>query len=119
MFRAVLLEAFDCSFRVLIDDLKDTIFTDNGGSSSSVASNSTSGGAVVPASPVSSRKLKSPPLASLLPQLKSSALRFLPMNGVGEVVGEIVSGPNVAALCSAIIDATSKSSRDLMLSRHV
>ena len=68
---------------------------------------------------VKHRLSKSPPLATLLPQLKSSALRFLPHIGIGESVNEIISGPNSLTLCSAIIDSTSKSSHELVLHRRM
>ena len=85
MFRAVLLEAFDSAFRVVLDDLRERIFTDGAAderSSSFSSSNGTN----------ASRPMKAPPLATLLPQLKSSALRLLPSEGIGEAISEIVSG---------------------------
>ena len=125
MFRAVLLEAFDCSFRLLTEDFKDQIFLDNINSKATIGSgaedrisNSNSGNS---SSGIQhfNRPSKSPPLATLLPQMKSSALRFLPLSGIGDGVSEIVSGPNSLTLCSAIIDSTSKSSRELVLNRGI
>ena len=120
MFRAVLLEAFDCSFRLLVADLKDHFFLDN--FNAKVADE----GRIVIVNNENSttsmqhlRPSKSPPLATLLPQLKSSALRFLPHTGIGESINEIVSGPTLLTLCSAIIDSTSRSSRELVLSRRI
>ena len=124
MFRAVLLEAFDCSFRLLIDDLKHQIFFENS-AANMMNGNFNAEDRIINSSTESSasgmqhRLSKSPPLATLLPQLKSSALRFLPHIGIGESVNEIISGPNSLTLCSAIIDSTSKSSHELVLHRRM
>jgi hypothetical protein len=129
MFRAVLLEAFDCSFRLIIADLKDQFFQDNSSAkdANKVTNNSPNneGGIVISNAENSTSSMqhirlsKSPPLATLLPQIKSSALRFLPHIGIGEGVNEIVIGPTLSTLCSAIIDSTSRSSHELVLSRRI
>ena len=102
LFRAVLLEGFDSTFRFVFNDLRTRIFIDD---QDSFESSSYSNGS---SKDMNSSLLKAPPLATLLPQLKSSALKLLPAEGVGEVVNEILSGSNLAILCSAIIDSNIK-----------
>ena len=90
LFRAVLLEAFDRVFTVFSDDVKTKSFPEIVDSSGN--------------------RNKSPPFAILLPQLKATALRYLPKEGVSDLVDEIVGGANISALCSAIIDSEMKTS---------
>jgi hypothetical protein len=92
MFRAVLLEAFDRVFQVLCGDVKTKAFPEVADSSSGSGRN------------------KTQPLAILLPQLKATALRYLPKDGVSDLVGDIVGGTNITALCTAIIDSEMKTS---------
>jgi hypothetical protein len=84
------LEAFDRVFTVFSDDVKTKSFPEVIDSSGS--------------------HNKSPPFATLLPQLKATALRYLPKDGVSDLVDAIVGGANINALCTAIIDSEMKTS---------
>ena len=50
-------------------------------------------------------KLSSPPLASLLPQLKSLASNLLPTEGIGYEINEIYTGPSIDSLCVTILES--------------
>ena len=64
-----------------------------------------------PDSPMGVREGKSPPLASLLPQLKLVALKLLPKEGSGitSLAKEVASGPALEGLCQSLLERTETS----------
>lgn len=87
MFVTVFSEATDICFKRIFDNLKRNIFADTTDYTSSGTS------------------LRSPPLASVLPQLKAICSRLLPDDTICPDVKEIYSGPSLDALCISIFDA--------------
>jgi len=87
MFVTVFSEATEICFKRIFDNLKRNIFADTSDYSSSGSS------------------LRSPPLASVLPQLKAICSRLLPDDTICPDVKEIYSGPSLDALCVSIFDA--------------
>lgn len=87
MFVTVFSEATEICFRRIFENLKRNIFADT--------SDYTSSG----------NSLRSPPLASVLPQLKAICSRLLPDDAICPDVKEIYSGPSLDALCVSIFDA--------------
>jgi hypothetical protein len=90
----VYTEAVDTCFRQVLSDLHRTVFCAEGRS---------------PGQP----SLRAPPLASLLPQIKSIATKLLPSaaaEGAAEAgtisaeIREISSGPYLDAFCIAVFD---------------
>lgn len=113
-FQAVYIESIDSCFRIMFGHLRQAIF---------LPAEATAGASSAPANADSpaGRGLRTPPLASLLPQVKSVALNLLPaglqlmeaedVGGrasdsiVTPEVKEIASGPFLEAFCIAIFDA--------------
>ena len=87
LFPPVFSEATEICFRRIFDNLKRNIFSEVSDYSSS------------------SSPLRSPPLASLLPQLKAICSRLLPDDAICQDVKEVYSGPSLDALCVSIFDA--------------
>ena len=97
-FSTVYREAVDTCFRHVFDTLYKTVFSPQG------------------QTPTSAHALRAPPLASLLPQIKSIATNLLPTVGAGgegekdsfgmvsAVVKELSSGPYLESFCIAILD---------------
>jgi len=103
-FSTVYREAVDTCFRHVFDTLYKTVFSPQG------------------QTPTSAQALRAPPLASLLPQIKSIATNLLPTVGaaagvgidgnsehdsfgmVSPVVKELSSGPYLESFCIAILD---------------
>eukprot|EP00600_Ochromonadales_sp_CCMP1393_P001317 CAMPEP_0174992066 /NCGR_PEP_ID=MMETSP0004_2-20121128/22293_1 /TAXON_ID=420556 /ORGANISM="Ochromonas sp., Strain CCMP1393" /LENGTH=336 /DNA_ID=CAMNT_0016245989 /DNA_START=365 /DNA_END=1375 /DNA_ORIENTATION=+ len=141
-FNAVYAEAIDACFRIVYDTMYQTIFAaTSAGTTRSPSSSSTldgkeeegvgnggdddglRGSASTAANSPSGSSLRTPPLASLLPQIKSIASNLLPSSTspaasharghdaaaatavVSAEVKEISSGPYLEAFCIAIFDA--------------
>jgi hypothetical protein len=97
VFMVVYGETLDTSYRLCYDYLRKFIFQHD----PSTASPGFEG--------VSTAHLKSPPLASILPQLKSISIRFVPDSShdlpLSNDIRNISSGPLLDSLCINIFDA--------------
>lgn len=89
-FAAAIVEATDACYRLTFEQLRRNVFTfDNIGESGSNLG-----------------QLRTPPLASLLPQVKAIASSFLPNDVRSVDIKELFSGPILESLCVAVFDAT-------------
>ena len=89
MFNVALKEAIDICFKRHMELLRQDVFS------------------IIPGGSLTSKvgNFSSPPLASLLPQLKSLASSLLPLEGVGYEISEIYAGPAIDSLCVSIMDS--------------
>ena len=85
MFRAVMVESLDLCFQLVMQNLKSCVFTVE--------------------NPANHAPLKTPALASVLPQIKAVAARLLPTEGASVHIRDVVSGPYMDALCTAVFDS--------------
>ena len=93
VFQSIFSEAINTSFKHVNLDLRQDTFS---------ADSPAAGGA---------NQYRTPPLASLLPQIKAIASRMLPgaNEGLTSVVKEVAAGPILNALCEAVFDETAGS----------
>ena len=93
MFNVALKESIDICFKRHMELLRQDVFS------------------IIPGAPGGSSypskvgNFSSPPLASLLPQLKSLASSLLPLEGVGYEISDIYAGPAIDSLCVSIMDS--------------
>ena len=86
MFTAVVAEATKTAFKIALDNLKLTVFSPD----------TTVVNSQVP--------LHTPALASLLPAMKTISSKFLPLSSASNYVKDIIGGPYLDALCTAVFD---------------
>ena len=118
MFAAALLEVTDSCYRLVMDQLRRNVYNTamqqphqainnhNNSSESSVHSAAGSIGSNGNHS-VHSNTVRCPPLASLLPQIKAISTSLLPGDPRGsvDVARDLLGGPLLEALCTAVVDA--------------
>ena len=94
MFASVFSEAADTCLRGVINHLKVNVFTLSDSEEEEEEEEE-------------EKRFKSPPLASLLPQLKGAALRLLPTDpsaAISSDVREMLSSTSLDALCVSLFD---------------
>lgn len=106
MFKSSVIEACDVCFRRQLETLRIDMFYSHTPQASRVIPTS-SNSATAGGSSSSFPSLSSPPLASLLPQLKSLASALLPTEGVGYEVQDISSTTAIETLCLSILNSSS------------
>jgi len=128
MFKASVIEACDVCFRRQLETLRIDMFYSHIPQAARPHSNSVGGSSVAGITSMSSANnttnnttntnsnnsssfssLSSPPLASLLPQLKSLATGLLPTEGVGYEVQDISSTTGIETLCLSILNSATLS----------
>lgn len=100
-FAASFTEGVDTCFRYHITTLRDEFFNRN----SNVGDDE-----------YSRYALSTPPLATLLPQLKSVASRMLPADQIGEEVRRMLQGPTLDTFCVSLLLAPADDYDDLQRS---
>jgi hypothetical protein len=86
-FESALLEVSDICYGICYDQLRRNVYTFEHGAGAASA------------------RTNSPPLASLLPQIKAIASSLLPNDLRSVDIREISSGPILEALCVSVFDA--------------
>jgi hypothetical protein len=114
VFQSIFNEAVNTVFRHVNQNLRDDVFSTNtsssGSSGGSSANNASTGSQQLHQQQQQQQQqhYRTPPLASLLPQMKSIAARMLPSvhDGLTVEAREIAEGPILNALCEAVFDET-------------
>jgi hypothetical protein len=94
MFATSLIEVTDACFRIVFEQLRSNIFAPDH--------------SMMKGSQKTWTPMRTPPLASILPHIKSIASELLPTNSQQLTVNiqDLVSGPILDSLCLSVFDAT-------------
>jgi len=94
MFATSLIEVTDACFRIIFEQLRSNIFAPDH--------------STMKANQKAWAPMRTPPLASILPHIKSIAAELLPTNSQQLTVNirDLVSGPILDSLCLSVFDAT-------------